>query len=135
MNTEYILIDASNVRIGASLEQYVDVNWQPLAFYSRQLRPLEVKYSTFDRELLALYLAIRHFRYLLECRVFTVYTDHKPMVDAMFKVSDPWTARQQRHLAYISEFITDIKHISGKDNVVSLAAEQYITWYKLLQHG
>ena len=37
----------------------------------------------------------------------------------MSKLSDPWTARQQRHLVFISEFTTDIKHLSGKSNVVA----------------
>ncbi|GFR84171.1 LOW QUALITY PROTEIN: Pol polyprotein [Elysia marginata] len=37
----------------------------------------------------------------------------------MSKLSDPWTPRQQRHLAYISEFSTDIQHISGKTNVLA----------------
>ncbi|KAK3787128.1 hypothetical protein RRG08_059644, partial [Elysia crispata] len=111
--------DASDQAVGAVLEQYVDGFWQPLAFFSKQLRPPEQKYSTFDRELLALYLAIRHFKYFLEGRSFTMFTDHKPLVGAMSKASDMWTARQQRHLAHISEFSTDIRHISGKDNVVA----------------
>ena len=68
---------------------------------------------------MARYLAIRHFRYFLEGRTFTVYTDHKPLVDAISKLSGPWTAKQQRHLSFISEFITDIMHLSGKVNVVA----------------
>ena len=69
--------------------------------------------------MLALYLAKRYFRFLVEVRNFTIFTDYKPLEDAMFKVSDPWTARQQRHLSFISSFTTAIEHISGKDNVVS----------------
>ncbi|GFO49327.1 Pol polyprotein [Plakobranchus ocellatus] len=37
----------------------------------------------------------------------------------MSKLSDPWISRQQRHLAFISEFSTDIRHVSGKSNVVA----------------
>ncbi|KAK3803425.1 hypothetical protein RRG08_041015 [Elysia crispata] len=111
--------DASDQAVGAVLEQYVDGFWQPLAFCSKQLRPPEQKYSTFDHELLALYLAIRYFKYFLEGRSFTMFTDHKPLVGAMSKASDLWTARQQRHLAHISESSTDIRHISGKDNMVA----------------
>ena len=111
--------DASEQAVGAVLEQYVQGVWQPLAFFSKRLRPPEKKYSTFDRELLGLYLAIRHFRFFLEGRPFTAYTDHKPLVGAMSKLSDPCTARQQRHLAFVSEFSTDIRHVSGKSNVVA----------------
>ena len=48
-----ITVDASRVAVGAALEQLVNVSWQPLAFFSRQLRPPERKNSTLDRELLA----------------------------------------------------------------------------------
>jgi len=111
--------DACDSGVGATFEQFVDGSWQPLAFFSKQLREPERKYSTFDRELLALYLSIRHFRFLLEGRDFTAFTDHKPLVAAMCKVSDPWSARQQRHLSFISEFTTNVQHISGKENVVA----------------
>ena len=55
---------------------------------------------------------------MLEGRIFTVYTDHKPLVPAMLKEAEPWSARQQRHLSFISEFTIDIQHIPCKDNVV-----------------
>ena len=100
---------ASGEAIGAVLEQLVHGVWQPLAFFSEHLCPAERKYSAFDRELLAK---------LLEGRTFTAYTDHKPLTFCMSKLSDPWTSRQQRHLAYISEFTTDIKHVQGKHNHV-----------------
>ena len=70
-----ITVDASGVAVGAALEQLVNGSWQPLAFFSRQLRTPEQKYNTFDCELLSLYLAVRHFRYFLEGRVFTAFTD------------------------------------------------------------
>ena len=96
--------DASDVAIGAVLEQFAHGRWEPLAFFSRQLRKPEIKYSTFDRELLGVYLATRHFRYMLEGRQFTVYTDHKPLVHAMSKTTELQSARQQRHLTAISVF-------------------------------
>ena len=111
--------DASDEAVGAVLQQQVQGAWLPLAFFSKQLRPAEKKYSAFDKELLALYLGIRHFRYFLEGRVFTAYTDHKPLTFSMAKLSDPWSGRQQRHLAYISEFTTDIRHVQGKHNEVA----------------
>lgn len=112
-------VDASDVAIGGVLEQFQHGKWRPLAFFSRQLRPPERKYSAFDRELLAVHLAIRHFRYFLEGRPFAVYTDHKPLTFAFAKMSDPWSARQQRHLTAISEYTTDVRHIAGKENVVA----------------
>lgn len=119
--------DASDVAVGAVLEQYKNDRWEPLAFFSRQLREPEMKYSTFDRELLGVHLAIRHFRYMLEGRQFVIYTDHKPLVYAMSKATDLWSARQQRQLSAISEFSTDIRHISGKKNIVADCLSRAVT--------
>lgn len=118
--------DASAVAVGGVLQQYCKGMWQPLAFFSRQLRPPELKYSAFDRELLALYLAIRHFRYFLEGRAFTAFTDHMPLTQAMSMVKDPWSSRQQRHISYISEYTTDIQHVSGKNNQVADALSRIV---------
>uniref|UniRef100_A0A1Y1N8I8 Reverse transcriptase domain-containing protein n=1 Tax=Photinus pyralis TaxID=7054 RepID=A0A1Y1N8I8_PHOPY len=43
-------IDASDVAMGAVLEQIMETNTRPLDFFSRKLTPTEAKYSTFDRE-------------------------------------------------------------------------------------
>ncbi|GFY13762.1 retrovirus-related Pol polyprotein from transposon 412 [Trichonephila clavipes] len=78
-------VDASDYAIGGALHQVVDSELQPLAFFSRKLTSSEKSYSAYDRELLAIYSAIRHFRYMLEARDFTVLTDHKPLTYAFSK--------------------------------------------------
>ena len=32
---------------------------------------------------------------------------------------DKWSPRQQRHLAFVSEFTTNVRHVPGVDNVVA----------------
>ncbi len=112
-------VDASDSHVGGVLQQQAGKGWKPLAFFSKKLAPAEVKYSTFDPELLAAFATICHFRFLLEGRQFQLLTDHKPLVAAMVRVTPPQSARQQRHLAYISEFTTDIRHTPGSENVVA----------------
>jgi hypothetical protein len=116
-----LAVDASATHVGAALQQQVagSAAWQPLGFFSRKLEPAQVRYSAFDRELLTCYLGIRHFRFLLEGRLFTIYTDHKPLTYALARATDPWTARQCRQLSYIAEFTHDIRHIKGADNIVA----------------
>ena len=74
-----IVTDASNTAVGGVLQQFIDNEWHPLAYFSKKLKPAETRYSTFDRELLAVYLAIKRFRHALEGRQFHVLTDHKPL--------------------------------------------------------
>jgi hypothetical protein len=83
------------------------------------LDPAQQKWSAFDRELFACVEGIRHFRYILEGRAFTILTDHKRLVGALARTSDPWTARQCRHLAYVAEFTSDVRHVAGQDNIVA----------------
>ena len=63
-----LAVDASDTHVGGVLQQLQGRAWQPLAFFSKKLSPTHVRYSTFDRELLAAFSAVRHFRFLLEGR-------------------------------------------------------------------
>jgi cleavage and polyadenylation specificity factor subunit 1 len=116
-----LCVDASADHVGAVLQQRASPSaaWQALGFFSQKLSPAQVNYSAFDRELLACVEAIRHFRFMLEGSIFTLFTDHKPLTFALHKVSEPWSARQSRHLSYVAEFTTDIQHVPGVDNVVA----------------
>ena len=115
-----LAVDASGSHVGGVLQQRVrGGGWQPLSFFSRKLSKAEERYSTFDRELLACVAALRHFRFLLEGRVFHILTDHKPLTHAVHRLSDAWSARVQRHLGYVAEFTGDVRHVSGVDNVVA----------------
>ena len=114
-----LMTDASEKAIGACLQQRHDNAWQPLGFFSRKLSPAEQKYSAYDRELLAIFAAIKYFRYLLEGSSFVVFTDHKPLTNALNKKYENLTPRQINHLTFIAQFTSDIRHISGADNIVA----------------
>ena len=111
-----IITDASDVAVGAVLQQRIGTDWCPIAYFSKKLQPAETRYSAFDRELLAAYLAIKHFRHFVEGRTFHLLTDHKPLTYALLKQSDRLSPRQTRHLDYISQFTSDIRHIKGTQN-------------------
>ena len=114
-----LAVDASDHHAGGVLQQGSGSTWAPLAFFSRKLTEAEARYSTFNRELLACVAAIRHFRYLLEGQKFFIWSDHKSLTYALHRVSDPWTARQQPHLAFVVEYTSEIRHVAGADNVVA----------------
>lgn len=114
-----IMVDASDFALGAALQQRQEKSWQPLAFFTKSLSQAQRKYSAYDRELLAVYSAVKRFRYAVEGRPFTVYTDHKPLTFAFRQKLDKCSPRQFRHLDFIGQFTTDIRHIHGSDNEVA----------------
>jgi hypothetical protein len=77
------------------------------------------RYSTFDRELLAVQAAITHFCHFCEGHLFQLWTDHKPLVTALSHVSVPISPRQQCHLVFISEFNVQLLYLPGLKNVVA----------------
>ncbi|UYV67129.1 hypothetical protein LAZ67_4004017, partial [Cordylochernes scorpioides] len=111
--------DASDRAVGSVLQQLDNNNWKPIAFFSKKLNPAQCNYSTYDRELLAIYLSIKFFKHLLEAREFTILTDHKPLIYAFKQKNEKASPGQLRHLQYISQFSTDIKYIKGTDNIVA----------------
>jgi hypothetical protein len=98
--------DASDTQVGAVFYQLTTSGWKTFAFFFAKLTLTQQKYSTFDRELLAAYLAVRHFRFLIEGCQFQLQTDHKPL-SLPFTVVLLLGLRQLRQLAYISEFTAD----------------------------
>ena len=114
-----IVTDASNIAVGGVLQNKIDDEWKPIAFFSRKLTAAERNYSTFGRELLAIYLSVRHFRHMIEGTTFHVKTDHKPILGAMQRTTDRDVPRETRHLNFISIYTTDIRHVAGTDNTVA----------------
>ena len=114
-----ITSDASDVAIGAVLEQRGPKGWEPLAFFSKKLSDSQQKWPPYDRELHAAHKAVRHFKHMVEGRSFTIYTDHQSLVPSMAKKTEAQTARQQNQLSEISEYTTDIRYLQGKSNVVA----------------
>jgi len=111
--------DASEIGIGAVLQQKKDNEYQPLGFFSRALSTSQRKYSTYDRELLAIFEAVRYFRNQLEGRIFHIITDHKPLTHALAKSNQTACPRRLRQLNLISQFTSDIRYLPGKDNNVA----------------
>ncbi len=111
--------DASDTAVGAVLEQNSAKGTRPLAYFSKKLSSAERNYSTFDRELVAIVKAIKHFKLFVEGNSLTIFTDHKPLVTALHKKSDTaWSQRQARNLSFISEYTSDIRYIKGSENIV-----------------
>ena len=121
-----LVTDASDIAVGAVLEQEVQNNWCPIAFYSKCLKGAELRYSTYDRELLAVKLSLQHFRHIVEgipSSNFHVATDHKPLTTGKSFTENNGNKTQTNRVArtwqVISELTTDIRYISGQENAVA----------------
>jgi len=70
--------DASDRGVGAVLSQLDDKEQEhPIAYFSKKLLPREERYSTVEKECLAIKLGVHAFRIYLLGRPFTIQTDHR----------------------------------------------------------
>nr|VZI15886.1 unnamed protein product [Spirometra erinaceieuropaei] len=114
-----LMVDVSTVAVGAILHKHLAGLTEPMALFT--LNPLlaENRYSTFGRELLAIYLIVKHLGLFFEGRDSIVFTDHKSLTFALRSHSDKYNPKEIAHLDYISQFTTDIRHIDGTKNEVA----------------
>ena len=109
--------DASKTHVGAALmQQQGDGTVRPVGYFSRKLKPAETRYSTTDREALAVILACRHFHHYLWGVRFQLYTDHEPLVAAFKKKTK--SARMNRWCIEMREYRYDVLYQPGPRNVV-----------------
>lgn len=111
--------DASDTCVGAVLHQEGLDGYHPLGFFSKRLSETKQRYSTYDRELEAIFQGVRHFKDEIEGRDLVIYCDHKPLHFAMTKTEKTTNQRQARQFDFISQFTNKIKYIPGKQNDVA----------------
>ena len=112
---EFILnTDVSNTGLGAVLSQGPLGKDLPIAYASRILNKTETKYTTSEKELLAIVWATKYFRPYLYGMDFKVVTDHKPLTWIM-NVQDP-RSRLLRWIIQLEEFDYEIEYKKGSLN-------------------
>ena len=107
------------VSCGEVLQQRITNMWCPLAYFSWKRTSAQQKYSTFDCELLSIYLSLKHFHYFVEGHKFYIVTDHKPLTFAFKSRSSTHLPRQACQLDYISQFTSGIHYLPGNVNAAA----------------
>ena len=80
-----ITTDASEIGYGAVLEQSFKVDedgteaLRPIEYYSKNYTAAQKKYSTSEKELLAIIMAVEHYHSYIYGKKFTIYIDHLPL--------------------------------------------------------
>lgn len=107
--------DASGWATGAVLLQDFGQGWQPVAYDSKKLNSAQRNYSAYDRELLAIYRALLHWRCYLLGRRFEVLTDHATLRH-MLEQPNLTNPRRIRWISELMEYDFEVKYAPGKDN-------------------
>ncbi|GKA24957.1 retrotransposon protein, putative, ty3-gypsy subclass [Tanacetum coccineum] len=98
--------------LGAVLMQREKV----IAYASRQLKPNEENYTTYDLELGAIVFAHKTWRHYLYGTKYTVFTDHKSLQHILDQKELNMT--QRRWLELLADYDCEIRYHPGKENVV-----------------
>ena len=107
--------DASERGVGAVLSQRSDQGEDhPIAYFSKKLLPHEERYSTIEKECLAIKMAMNIFRTYLIGRHFTVETDHRSLV-WLDKLKDS-NSRLTRWSLSLQPYDFPVVHRSGRAN-------------------
>ena len=110
--------DASSWGVGAVLFQRKTPSsgWQPVACASRSMTSAECNYAQIEKEALALTWSCDRFNhYLLGLAVFTMETDHKPLVPLFStKLLHSLPARVLRFRLRLARYHFNIIHVPGK---------------------
>lgn len=109
--------DASGYAIGGVLSQGQMGKDLPISYISRTLNEAEGRYSTIEKECLAVVYCVTYFRHYLYGRKFTILTDHKPLV-WLHSIKDP-SSRLWKWRLKLSEYEYEIQYKTGKTNVVA----------------
>ena len=68
---------------------------------------------------MAIYETVTYFIRMLEARHFTFLAAHSLLTFSFQQKRNKHSPRHLKYLDYISQFTTDIRHISGQDNIVA----------------
>ena len=115
-----LAVDASDTGAGSVLMQE-DGNGvdHPVSYFSKKFNKYQKNYSTIEKECLSLILALQHFEvYLTSSSSPTVvFSDHSPLT--FFHKMKNKNQRLLRWSLLFQEYNLDIRHIKGKDNIIS----------------
>ena len=114
----HVLVDASDIAIGAVLTQCTKDGYQQLVYYaSRRLSSAERNYSTTEREALGLIYYVTKYRHYLLGKHFWFYVDHQAL---LYLLNRPvLTGKYARWMLLLQEFDFSIKHTPRTEHALA----------------
>ena len=109
----FLHTDASKYGIGGYLFQVVDSLQQPIAFISKTLSSVELRWSVPEKEGYAIFYSLMKLEHLLRDIHFTLRTDHKNLTF----INTDFREKVKRWKLAIQHFDFDLEYIKGEDNI------------------
>lgn len=96
-------------------------------WHSLQKSPLVLKkgFGTFERELLAAYLGVEHFRHLAEPTRMLIYIDYLPLLSAFRYISNRDIEREIHQLKTLSQLNVEFRQIKSSHNPAANICSRY----------
>ena len=107
-----IRTDASNGGVSAVISQQVNGVRNAIAFFSMKFE-VQKRWPTIEQEAFGIFRAVQQWQDLLIKRKFKIFTDHRNLTFILNSESKKLT----RWRLALQEFVFDIHHIAGVDNV------------------
>jgi hypothetical protein len=102
--------DTSDLQLGSVISQ----EGKPIAFFSCKLTPVQINYTTIEKELLAIVETLKEFRNILLGFEIKVFTDHQNLTYTHFN-----TQRVLRWRLILEEYGPSFEHTAGDKNIVA----------------
>ena len=109
----FLHTDASKYGIGGYLFQVVDGVQQPIAFISKTLSSVELRWSVPEKEGYAIFYSLMKLEHLVRDIHFTLRTDHKNLTF----INTDFREKVKRWKLAIQHFDFDLEYIKGEDNI------------------
>ena len=109
--------DSSNKAIGFVLMQEHDNVLKPITYGGRVLTETECRYATIDRELLAIYFAVKKNEVYILNHTCIIYTDHKPLVS--LKSFKDVVNKRYRWILYLETLGVSLRYVKGRKNILA----------------
>ena len=121
-----VTTDASDVVVGAILEQNFGSGLQPIAFASRKLNATEMRYSVYEREMLGIVWALGQWKHYFQSpHPIIIQTDHAPLRHLPNQTSV--NSRVWRWISILQGYNVEIRHIPGKKNPADSLSRQLVS--------
>jgi transposase InsO family protein len=124
-----LFTDASDYAFGAYLcQEDEEKRLVPIALMSHTFNPVQLRWSTYDKEGYAIFKAFQEFKLFIRDRKFTLKTDHRNL---LYIGSENSSAKVQRWKLFMQDYDFDVEHIEGAKNVVADGLSRFVNrWEK-----